>query len=345
MAISSRGFTVFFLSVVATILAVLLYLGYFVSAITTPVSADSSVVTFSISRGEGAHAISQRLSEAGFIASTWNFEAYIWLKRWGSRLQAGEYQIPRNVTIQEVARILALGKEGAVERSITIIEGWTIEDIIDYLDHEGVISHSDFREALSRLADKQVVSALADKPVGASLEGYLFPDTYRILRGSSADEVVLKMLTNFDRKLTPELRAAIAARHQTIFSTLTLASILEREVKHPQDLSLVADVFYKRLAAGKPLESDATLNYILPVAERKPALTSKALQNAAPYNSYRCPGLPPGPISNPGLKAIEAAIRPTPNQYWYFLSASTGETIFSKTHAEHVRNKQRYLTD
>ena len=343
MAVSSKAFSIFFLGVVAFMLAILLCLSYFVSAITRPASVSAETVNFTIERGEGVLDISRRLGEANLINSRWNFEAYVWLRRWSSRLQAGEYHIARSASIREVAEMLALGHEASSERVITIIEGWTIDDIAGYLEREKVVSASDFKDAAARLADKAPIPALADKPGDASLEGYLFPDTYRVFKGATAEEIITKMLTNFESKLTPALRSQIVNRGLTIFETVVVASILEKEIRHSGDLPIAADVFYKRLKAGKPLESDATLNYVLPAAERKSRLSATDLKNPSPYNTYRYQGLPPGPIGNPGLKAIEAAISPQTNDYWFFLTKPDGETIFSKTAAEHLRNKQKYL--
>ena len=205
------------------------------------------------------------------------------------------------------------------------------------------VREAGLREAAARLADKSPISALSDKPSGASLEGFLFPDTYRVFKGSTSEEIINKMLTNFETKLTLELRSIIANKEATIFQTITMASILEKEIRLSDDLSVAADVFYKRLRVSKPLESDATLNYVLPAALRKSRLSTADLKNSSPYNTYRYQGLPPGPIGNPGMKAIEAAILPQPNNYWFFLTTPDGETIFSKTAEEHIRNKQKYL--
>ena len=324
-------------------LAILLYLSYFVSAIVRPVGANTGTIEFNIERGEGVNEISKRLFEANLVNSRWNFEAYVWLNRWGNRLQAGQYSIPGNASIREVAEMLAVGGAAASERAITIIEGWTIDDIAGYLEREGVVRASEFKEAAERLADKAPISAMSDKPSGVSLEGYLFPDTYRVFKGTTPDEIIIKMLTNFESKITPELRSKIKNRGATIFETITMASILEKEIRRSDDLPVAADVFYKRLEVGRLLESDATLNYVLPATERKSRLSTVDLKNPSPYNTYRHQGLPPGPIGNPGFRAIEAAISPQPNGYWFFLTTPEGETIFSKTASEHIRNKQRYL--
>lgn len=324
-------------------LAVLLYLGYFLSVITQPVSNNPAPVTFVIQPGEGVNQISQNLKDAGLISSMWNFEVYVWLRHWGTRLQAGEYVIPQNATIREVAQLVAAGKDAVVERSITVIEGWTISDIAGYLEREQVVSAAEFTAATQRLADRQLVSALADKPNGASLEGYLFPDTYRVYRGATGEEIVLKMLNNFEAKLTQELREQIKASGHSIFETVTMASIVEREGRHPEDGPVIAGIFWKRLDAGWALESDATLNYVLPRDQQKPSLGAAELANTSLYNSYKYKGLPPGPIANPGIRALQAAAQPQKSPYWFFLTTPDGTTKFGATFEEHVANKRRYL--
>lgn len=342
MSFGSRFFSLFFLAVVALVLGGLLVLGIFVGTIGRPVGVDSQVNSFIIARGERVQDIADHLAAQGYISNALAFKGYLWMKGWGSHLQAGEYKLTKNLTIREVAEQLTSGR-GAPEQSITIIEGWTIDDIATYLDHEGVVDASDFKEAANRLSSQQLFSVTADKPANASLEGYLFPDTYRILRGSSSDEIILKMLVNSDRKLTPEIRAQAKARGVTVFELLTMASIVEREGRKPADLALIADLFYRRLAIGMALQSDATLNYVLPKDQRKPALTATDLKNTSLYNTYKYKGLPPGPIGNSGLNAIRAAVAPTANDYWYFLHAPDGTTIFAKTLAEQNQHKQQYL--
>lgn len=338
----SRWFSALFLGVVILVLGGLLSLGYFVSSIVEPASEDRSLVSFSIEKGEGVHEISARLYDAGLIRSKWNFEAYVWLRRWGSSLKAGEYTFARNVSAQDLAEVLALGKNASGERTVVFIEGWTNADIGNYLERVGVVNAKDFNQALSDIVKRPTsISALADKPTQASLEGYVFPDTYRIYRGSTAEEIAQKALQNFENRLSPELRNEISERGLSIFEVLTMASILEKEVRHPEDMALVADIFYRRMKAGMRLESDATLNYIL--QKKDPTLNAEDLTNTSPYNTYKYYGLPPGPISNPGLNAIRAAVFPKPNTYFFFLTSKDGETVYATTFAEHKKNKELYL--
>jgi UPF0755 protein len=340
----SKFFSAFFLAVVLVVLGALLYVGYFTKAIFTPVSTNVQTIDFRIEPGEGVNQISQRLHDQGLISSMWDFEVYVWLRGWGSRLQAGNYSISQNITLHDLVNFLITGKDASPEKQITIIEGWTIADTANYLDKAGLVSAQEFSRAAQFYqpsSGSAPITALADKPERSSLEGYLFPDTYRIFQGSSSEDIIEKMLTNFESKLTPELRAEIQDKKLSIFDVVTMASIIEKEVRQPADLPLVSDIFWRRLRVGQRLESDATLNYVLAV--KSPQLSAVDLKNTSPYNTYKHAGLPPGPICNPGLLAIAAAIHPQANNYWYFLNTPEGETKFATTYEEHLKNKRLYL--
>jgi UPF0755 protein len=187
-----------------------------------------------------------------------------------------------------------------------------------------------------------------------TLEGYIFPDTYFVAKSASANNVIQKALDNLSAKLTPQMRTDISAQHKTIYQILTMASIVEREVGRnttrltDTDLAqldterkLVAGIFYKRLALGIPLQSDATVTYI--TKKKDPSATIADTQIDSPYNTYKNKGLPPGPISEPSLSSIEAAIYPQSSDYLYFLSAPDGTAIFAKTLQEQDANKTKYL--
>ena len=149
------------------------------------------------------------------------------------------------------------------------------------------------------------------------------------------------MLDNFSQKLEGNLTSKILAQKKSIFEIITLASIIEKEVRNPEDMKMVADIFYKRLNKGMALQSDATVNYITGKGLLQPTLADTQIDNR--YNTYKYPGLSLGPISNPGLSAIIAAIEPNSNPYYYFLTTKDGAVIYSKTYEEHLRNKAKYL--
>jgi UPF0755 protein len=179
------------------------------------------------------------------------------------------------------------------------------------------------------------------RTAGTSLEGYLFPDTYSLFPDATAASVTKKLLDNFGRHMTSEVMTAVSASQREFRDVIIMASILEREVQTPADRRLVADLFWRRLAKGMRLQADSTVNYV--TGGRDPSISGSDLALESPYNSYRYEGLPPGPIGNPGLDAIMAAVQSTPNDYWYFLTDADSAVHYAKTYDEHLANKAKYL--
>jgi UPF0755 protein len=174
-----------------------------------------------------------------------------------------------------------------------------------------------------------------------SLEGFLFPDTYQISYSAGEKDIIRMMLANFDKKLTKDLREEIVRQNKTIFEIVTMASLLEKEVRTAEDKKLVAGVLWKRLKNRIPLQVDAAVSYI--TGKKTVKITKEDTQIDSPYNTYKYLGLPLGPISNPGLESIKASIYPKESRYWYYLSTPEGQTIFSRTLEEHNIAKAKYL--
>ncbi len=248
------------------------------------------------------------------------------------------------------------------ERNITIKEGWKMTDIAEYLEKEGIVKKEIFLKTANDFSTKDYPN-VHSRPKGATLEGYLFPDTYRIFdyRQSvktvdSTDisrEILTKLLDNFSKKLTNEIILATKQRGLTIHELVTIASIVEREtgrnaISEEQKKSLleerkiVSGIFYNRLEIGMPIQSDATVNFA--TGKNLPSPTLEDLEINSPYNTYKFKGLPPGPISNPSSMSLEAVAFPTATNYFFFLhEQTTGKPIYSKTFEEHVKNKFIYL--
>lgn len=343
-------FLVLFFSV---LLISFLFYNYQVS---TPAKTQATDIQFTIESGTGGKTIAQNLYKAGIIKSKIFFELYLWKNNLAPALQAGEYVLSPSLSIREIVKVLLAGNSAQKERSIKIIEGWNLNNVADYFQTENIFSSKDFLALTgepkidyrkskneSQPTDySQDFSFLADKPEYRGLEGYLFPDTYRIYTDATADEVVRKMLSNFDSKLTPEMRAEIKKQGKTIYEIVTMASIIQKEVRSEKDMKMVSGIFWNRINNRQALESCATLAYIL--GENKKQYSYEDTRVESPYNTYMNRDLPPGPIANPGIEAIKAAIWPTDSDYNYFLSSSDGgETIYSRTFEEHVRNKEKYL--
>jgi UPF0755 protein len=332
-----------FLKSLILIIVILALAGFvfYTYQITASVSRDTENVDFIIQPGEGVNQISRNLSDQGLIRSSFYFEVYAWQKNLEHRFKSGVHQLSPSMNIKDI--VAKLTTPGGSETNITIIEGWSNKEIADYLEQKELGTADDFLKLVGRNLGSFTADYdfLADKPASADLEGYLFPDTYRIFKNADQAEVVRKMLDNFDLKLTEQMRADIKARGRSVFEVVTLASIIEKEVRDPEDMKKVADIFYKRLEAGIALQSDATVNYVTGNGRVQPTLADTKVDS--PYNTYKYRGLPPSPIANPGLNALKAAIYPEANPYYYFLTTPTGEVIYSKTYEEHLENKTRYL--
>ncbi|MFH0928244.1 MAG: endolytic transglycosylase MltG, partial [bacterium] len=179
---------------------------------------------------------------------------------------------------------------------------------------------------------------LTDKPAMVSLEGYLFPDTYRFAMNATAEDIVRRLLREFDRKFTMELRAEAADQKRSIFEVVVLASLLEREVQSDSDKAKVADLFLRRLDAKWALQADSTVNYA--TGGTSPSISLEETRFDSPYNTYLYRGLPIGPISNPGLASLRAALHPEKNEYWFFLTTPTGEVRYGRNLDEHNANRR-----
>ncbi len=337
-----------FLSIflIAALVAGGIAFSYFLANLTPPQPASTDIKTFNVEEGMGVKEIAAALFREGLIKDTFVFETYVWLESAGAKLQAGRYSLSPRMSASEIVRIVSQGEALADEQSITILEGWRTDEIATYLENQGLVTSAAFIDAAGTTDSRQLIpdvsyDFLVDKSNTAGLEGYLFPDTYRIFRNAESADIIEKMLDNFGRKVDADVRTTIAASGRTIFDTVTMASIIEEELTTDRDRKLAADLFWRRIGLGMPLESDATVNYVTGKSELQPSSTDVATEH--PYNTYRNLGLPPGPIGNPSLGSIVAAADPEPNEFLYFLTKPNGEAVFSKTYEEHLQNKAAFL--
>lgn len=336
----------FFVAAVVLLLSIVAGVFLYVISQLGPVSSQQDAQQFIVESGSGTTQVARQLDNARLIRSAFAFLVYATLEGVGTHLEAGIYRLQPSMDVPTIVRMLSHGQVDSNEAVMTIPEGWTMAQIGTYLVGKQLVT-ADAWEQIREVTDSRSIVPdasflfLADKPVDAHLEGYLFPDTYRVYKNATAAEIVRKMLENFDRKLTPELRRKISAQGKTIFDIVTMASIVEREVRSDEDRRLVADIFWKRLQAGIALQSDATVNFVTGKSVVQASNADLAVDS--PYNTYKYPGLPPGPIANPGLRSLEAVIDPEPNPYYYFLTTPGGDTVFSATLEEHYRNKAKYL--
>jgi UPF0755 protein len=316
-----------------------LYLNFqFTRANDNPFGAKS----FKVAKGDGVKTIAARLQSEGFLTSPFYFKAYVALKGLRAEFHEGEFDLATNLSLRDLARILtASGSTIKREIKLTIPEGWNAAQIGAYCEKQGLFSAKDFLAYINDFSDTASWTFLGDMPKSASLEGYLFPDTYIVYANAKPADLVVKMLKNFDDKMTNEWRTEIYRQKKTIFQVVTMASIVEKEMFGYENRRLVAGIFWKRLADHYPLQSDATVNYFTSAGVTRPSLEQLKIDNK--YNTYKYAGLPPGPIANPSAEAIRAAIYSATSPYYFFLTTPDNQIIFSRTLAEHIKNRNKYL--
>ncbi len=281
---------------------------------------------FVIRPGDGINAIAQNLRDAELIRSRLVF--FIVIKQFGieKKLQAGDYRLSQAMNAEQIARALT---HGTLDLWITLIEGLRKEEIAEIMIKNFNIPEAQF--------------------IDEAQEGYLFPDTYLIPRDASSEAVIKIMTDNFNQRVTPELKDKFGKLNLTTQQAVILASIVERESRFPNDRTVVASIFLRRMREGIPLQADATVQYALGYQENektwwKKDLTTIDLKINSPYNTYLNQGLPPAPISNPGLNSLEAVASANPNTpYLFYVSDKTGKLHFARNIDEHNANIQKYL--
>ncbi len=341
---SSIGSRIGIILIIITILIIILS----INEIYFPHPQFSGIKTIDIPSGFGSRMIGDKLKAEGFIRSKWMFVTYVSLRGEASSLKPGTYDF-QNASIPFIAQ--ALVKGAFQEKIITLPEGNTIDDLARILQDQHITAAPVFTEFAAHPQGFDMDKKYPFLPKGiaiSGLEGYLFPDTYHIFKNASTQDIADTFLQNFDKKLTPQIRDDISHSGKTLHEIIIMASLIEKEVVSDQDRKMVSGILLNRLRLDIPLQVDATIYYLKkqqdsPLSPNNHiSLTDLAIDS--PYNTYKYRGLPAGPIGNPGLSAIMAAIHPIASAYLYYLSTPDGRTIFSKTLAEHNMAKQKYLT-
>lgn len=335
-----KGWIKWLLIGAASLLALILVIGYSVYRYNLkPVNSHQpNPVPFSIDSGERTATIAKRLQQAGIIRSRQAFSIYITIHGLRRKIEAGYYELSAADSAITNAKIIARGI--VVNKAFLVKEGQSLQQIEDQA-LQTWLHGSDMPQALTETYDN---SFLTQRPTGASLEGYLFPDTYEIAPSTTAHQLVQSMLNNFGQKVTPQIIAGISQRGLNLHQGLTLASIIQSETGRSTDMPIVAQIFYKRLSLGMKLESSVTAQY---GAHLNGATIgeSQVANYQSPYNTYIITGLPPGPISNPGLDAIKAVVSPANTNYLYFIADKEGVSHFETTFAEHQADVAEYLSN
>ncbi len=301
------------------------------SYVTTP-SPGSGEVVVVLSKGIGVRGIGTVLAKNGLLSNDIRYLLLVYFSGSTTRLQAGEYSIPLGLTPPEVLRLLVNGS--TLRHHVTIVEGATAEQVAAIFEKDGWVKRDRFLELVH---DPQYIKQLGVD--SSALEGYLFPETYNLIRQETDAASVTRMMVNrflhvWNEIKTPDLQGL--SLHQLV----TLASVVEKETGAAAERPLIARVFLNRLAQKMRLQSDPTVIY--GIREFNGNLTKADLRRATPYNTYVIPALPPGPICNPGRAALEAVLHPADSDALYFVSKNDGTHFFSNNLVDHNRAVDLY---
>ena len=302
-----------------------------------------------IPKGMSANRVSDLLEREGIIKNATVFKYYLMIKKEGSRFQAGRYELKPGMTKEELIAKLNAGDtiEAEVIR-FTIPEGLTVLQIADKLAAEKIVDKDKF---LALAAEKRTWgdseasrSIPENDDLHQRLEGYLFPETYEMVKDSTEEDIIKRMTAELDRKLSTlpdDWQEALEETGLTMHEMLTIASLVEREVVVDEERPLVASVIFNRIKKGMPLQIDATIQYLLD--KPKERLLNADLEVDSPYNTYKVNGLPPGPIASPSLDSIKAVLYPAESEYFFYVTKKDGSNthLFAKTYNEHLRNIEK----
>lgn len=317
-----------FVSVAIALAVVLIFFG--LQVLKSPVSSDTTEVVFEVNPGESLAQISNELQTKKLIRSSKIFQLYAKIKGTAAKFKVGEYALNRAMTPDEIINVIVSGK--SLTRSITVAEGLNLFDIAQIFEKNKIGTVEEFSKLVH---DKTFIRSLLNENI-PSLEGYLFPETYKVTKFDGAKSVITQMVNRFLavwKEIEPEAKQVGWSRHQII----TFASIIEKETGAGSERPLVSSVFHNRILKKMKLQTDPTVLYGMALAQGKMPLniTRADLQTPTPYNTYTIPGLPPTPIANPGRESILAAIRPAKSEYLFFVSQNNGTHVFSESIQQH----------
>jgi len=276
--------------------------------------------------------IGRKLQDKGLIRSLAVFQIASKIKRLDNSLKAGEYSLHSGMPLQEIIAIISEGR--TTFQQFTIPEGYTVEQIAALLTEKNVADGGKFKELAKNYAPFPYMESNSFLLKYAS-EGFLFPDTYLVAVGVSEEEILKMMVNQFDKSFTPEMRQKANDLNISPRDVVTIASLVEKEAMLPEERPIIAAVFLKRLQLEIPLQSCATIQYIL--GNPKAELTIADTKIPSPYNTYQNMGLPPGPIANPGKASIDAVLQNQETDKLYFVADKTGKHHFSQSYAEHLQ--------
>lgn len=298
-------------------------------------TAPDQVIFLTVKSGMTADDISQKLLQNGIIDSKWAFWWQVKKSGAADKFQSGNYAFNPHTAPEEVIRKLVNGETSKVK--FTIPEGFGVKEIAKRLSDEGLVDEQEFLAKAKTFAPYSYIER--NKDIRYACEGFLFPDTYELHEEPSVDGILNMMAEDLDTRLTPKMRRRAAELNLSIHELITLASLVEKEAMFDEDRPIIAQVFFKRLKIGMPLQTDTTIQYLLDAPKEDVSIKDTKIES--PYNTYQIKGLPPGPVASPGMAAIEAVLYPADTDYLYFVADRQGHNHYSKSYAAHQEIVER----
>lgn len=312
----------------------LLCLAWYLFCLFVPAGSGEVVQDVSFPAGSTVRKLAAEMKSAGVIRSSWHFVLMARVRGKANQLQAGEYSLNNGMTPAAILRKLVAGDVDY--RKFSLPEGYSIFQAAELLEQKGYYKKDLF---LAKCRDRSLLAQL-DIP-GMSVEGYLFPATYNVPKSGGEEQLISRMVGQFEKKYAELSAANSSADRLSRRDVVTLASIIEKEAVSPEEKPLISSVFHNRLRTGMPLQSDPTAVYGVRAFTGK--VTKKDIKRSSPYNTYLNRGLPPGPIGNPGYESLQAALQPAQTNYLYFVARQDGTHQFSQNLDEHNRAVRKYL--
>ena len=318
----------------------------FAQVASPPATVAFSTVLFQVEPGETTAEIASNLTDHGLVRNDLLFRLLVSRRGLDGSLQAGEYLLRPNMSLDEIIDELLKGR--VINEVVTILEGWRSEEIAEALAARGFVDPDEFMRIVANGLAEFDYDFLPPAGSGGTLEGFLFPDTYEVGPQTTARDLVAKMLGRFDQVYTPPMREAAARRGLSAVEVVNLAAIVEREAVLDEERPIIASVFFNRLGRGMKLEADPTVQYAVASRESfgtwwKQDLTFDDLATNSAYNTYVVPALPKGPIANPGISSILAVLEPDDTSFLFFVARGDGSHAFAETVEEHQQNVQRFI--
>ena len=307
-----------------------MYLAFGASSVPKSSHDPDQKIYITVKPGMDADAIAGQLLAHGVIDSKFSFWWQVKTGGLQDKFKAGTYLLHPGMKTEDAIGKLISGETTSIK--FTIPEGFGIKEIAERLSDEGLVDKEKFLKLAKDYAPYDYVEK--HENVRYAAEGFLFPDTYEIQSDVSEKEIMAMMARDFDQRLTKKLRARAEEMNLSIYDLVTLASLVEKEARYEEDRPIIAQVFFKRLRIGMPLQSDTTLQYLLDAPKEDVSIADTKMES--PYNTYQNHGLPPGPIASPGMAAIEAVLYPADTDYLYFVADRQGHNHYSNTYAEHL---------